>query len=76
MVVAYRVWTGWGRGGFDRRSRAVRRLVVLLADVERREQVGQQPQDVDDCQFIGGIRLEGEENNDKEKSVIYSSQPE
>jgi len=38
----------WRRGRLHGWRRAVRRLVFLLADVQRGEEVGQQPQDVDD----------------------------
>lgn len=43
------VGSGWRRGGFDRRRRAVSRLVVLVGDVQRGEEIRQKPQDVDDC---------------------------
>lgn len=48
-VVTDWVWSRWRWGCFDRWCWAVRWLIVLLADVERSEEVGQQPQDMDDC---------------------------
>lgn len=37
-------------------------IILMMTDIQRGEEVGEKPQDVDNGQLVGGIRLWGEEN--------------
>lgn len=37
-------------------------IIFMMTDVQRGEEVGEKPQDVDNGQLVGGIRLQGEGN--------------
>lgn len=37
-------------------------IILMMTDVQRGEEVGEKPQDVDNGQLVGGIRLWGESN--------------
>lgn len=61
------VGTQLGHGGFDG-GRALARLLLLFRDIQGGEQVGQEPQDMDNGQLIGGVGLktERERRGDRE----------
>ena len=64
---------GWdpiaGRVGFDRGC-ALARLVLLFCNIQCGEQVGQEPQDMNDGQLIGGVWLERERKEKKKWEVV------
>lgn len=82
----YDIPTGWGGGGNDNITHGVRSLwhwqlpelrafmiILMVTDVQCGEEVGEKPQDVDNGQLVGRIRLWGEGNQALDLPALTAS---